>query len=74
MNVKFNIPPKATPLFKEHRFLMVMHGGRVSVESRLGTGTTVIVTLPRDPRAGGATEGADPAVEVEETSPSAPRR
>ena len=51
-----------------------MHGGRVSVESRLGTGTTVIVTLPRDPRAGGATEGADPAVEVEETSPSAPRR
>jgi signal transduction histidine kinase len=27
-----------------------MHGGRVAVESRLGTGTTFTVTLPRDPR------------------------
>ena len=33
MNVKFNIPPKATPLFKEHRVLKVMYGGRVSAKS-----------------------------------------
>ena len=28
-----------------------MHGGRIAVESRLGDGTTFVVTLPRDPRA-----------------------
>jgi signal transduction histidine kinase len=27
-----------------------MHGGRIAVESRVGAGTTVTVTLPRDPR------------------------
>ncbi len=33
------------------RSIVDMHGGRVSVESRLGTGSTFTVTLPRDPRA-----------------------
>lgn len=27
-----------------------MHGGRINVESRVGAGTTITVTLPRDPR------------------------
>jgi hypothetical protein len=27
-----------------------LHAGRITVESRLGAGTTVVVTLPRDPR------------------------
>lgn len=43
-----------------------MHGGRTSVESRLGTGTTFLVALPRDPRTetipSGPTGAADTAV------------
>lgn len=34
------------------RSIVEMHGGAVSVESRLGTGTTFTVTLQRDPRIG----------------------
>jgi signal transduction histidine kinase len=37
-----------------------MHGGRIAVESRVGVGTTMIVTLPRHPRAGDG-EGPPPA-------------
>jgi signal transduction histidine kinase len=48
------------------RSVVEMHGGRVMVESRVGTGSTFTVTLPADPRtavsaaagaAGGATAG-----------------
>ena len=33
------------------RSIVDMHAGQVSVESRLGAGSTFVVTLPRDPRA-----------------------
>jgi len=39
-----------------------MHGGRISVESRLGTGTTVVVTLPKDPRTAAIAADAHAAV------------
>lgn len=35
------------------RSIVEMHGGRVMVESRVGTGSTFTVTLPADPRAAG---------------------
>jgi signal transduction histidine kinase len=38
-----------------------LHAGRITVESRLGSGTTVVVTLPKDPRTaevGGARDDA----------------
>ena len=34
------------------RSIVDMHGGRIAVESVLGAGTSFVVTLPRDPRAG----------------------
>ncbi len=56
------------------RSIVEMHGGSVTVESRLNAGSTFSVFLPRDPRAadGGAREH-DPHSEpfVAETSPSA---
>jgi signal transduction histidine kinase len=36
------------------RSIVDMHAGSIAVESRLGTGTRFVVTLPRDPRAVGA--------------------
>ncbi|HSO29746.1 MAG TPA: HAMP domain-containing sensor histidine kinase [Candidatus Sulfomarinibacteraceae bacterium] len=43
------------------RSIVEMHGGSVSVESRLGRGSTFTVTLPRDPRIadGSRSTGAD---------------
>ena len=48
-----------------------LHAGRVAVESRLGSGTAFIVTLPHDPRAeiADATDAEDVA-EVVDSSPS----
>ncbi len=59
------------------RSIVDMHGGRISVESRLGVGSTFVVTLPADPRlvATGATERPAPRVDdadVEDSSPSDP--
>ncbi len=36
-----------------------LHAGRITVESRLGAGTTVVVTLPKDPRTAEIGEVAD---------------
>ncbi len=57
------------------RSIVDMHGGRISVESRLGQGTTFVVTLPADPRTVGA-PGPDRAPappDMEDSSPSEPR-
>ena len=49
-----------------------MHGGRISVESRLGTGTTVIVTLPKDPRTAAIGADAHAAVLARADGPAMP--
>lgn len=56
-----------------------LHAGRITVESRLGVGTTFVVTLPKDPRTVGAA-GDDalsptqtpetPSAEMADSSPS----
>ncbi|MBA3876999.1 MAG: hypothetical protein C0498_08690 [Anaerolinea sp.] len=52
------------------RSIVEMHGGSVTVESRLGTGSTFTVTLPRDPRtADDAATGALPAKPDEPDEP-----
>ncbi len=58
------------------RSIVDMHGGRISVESRLGKGTTFTVTLPADPRTtrvetqARTTAPVEAIGDVEETSPS----
>jgi signal transduction histidine kinase len=58
------------------RSIVDMHRGTVTVNSTLGAGTTFVVTLPRDPRAGEeplAAPGAAPAVaRVADSSSPAP--
>jgi signal transduction histidine kinase len=44
-----------------------LHAGRIAVDSRLGTGTTFTVTLPKDPRA--VTEAPRPAAVPEPPGP-----
>lgn len=41
------------------RSIVDMHGGRISVESRIGAGTTFTIVLPRDPRVGPIKTGSD---------------
>jgi signal transduction histidine kinase len=58
------------------RSIVEMHGGTVSVESRLGAGSTFTVTLPRDPRtteagrAAGASRGEHDEALMADSSPS----
>jgi signal transduction histidine kinase len=70
------------------RSIVDMHAGQVSVESRLGAGSTFVVTLPRDPRAdteetpaavpseaaGGPVVRTAPAGKVADSSPPDPSR
>jgi signal transduction histidine kinase len=51
------------------RSIVEMHGGRVMVESRVGTGSTFTVTLPPDPRES-ADAVATGAVEAPEEVPA----
>ncbi len=48
------------------RSIVDMHRGQVSVESRLGAGSTFVVTLPRDPRGEADEPAAVPPVSAED--------
>ena len=54
------------------RSIVEMHGGSVTVESRLGAGSTFTVTLPRDPRT--ADEAATGALPAKPDEPDEPDR
>ena len=57
------------------RSIVDMHRGRIAVESRLGHGSTFVVTLPRDPRsegAGGETAGGEDSPAAADPAPGAP--
>ena len=64
------------------RSIVDMHGGTVDVESRVGSGTRFVVTLPRDPRLVEGTPAAERAAVASaadaqarvENEPGAPAR
>ena len=56
------------------RSIVEMHGGRVMVESRVGSGSTFTVTLPADPRTAREGAKAAPTAAAGTPTPAGPAR